>query len=318
MRKAARTKKATRGASQRFEDVQWLNEVREVRHPLDSDHPIFVREVSIASGAMAPQPTAPFPERHPFCEFHINLKGFSTQLIAGEKVERKPGDIMLLGPGVPHYAFRHSYPHHTISIFFLPLVRFEMGPRGDGAWLLSRFTARQLIGQRVISPPRQLKLRLLERSQEIAREFRNQQPGSELRLWGMFAESLVDLLRWEIGSGRWIAAESRPQDWALIEKALHYLHEHYAESIYVDQVASMIGVTPDRLRDTFRETLNMSCSHYIQSLRISQAKSRLCLPDAQITEVALSVGFETLSHFNTSFRKLTGLSPSQFIRTLAQ
>jgi AraC-like DNA-binding protein len=132
----------------------------------------------------------------------------------------------------------------------------------------------------------------------------------------MFVESLVDLLRWEIASGRWIAAESRPQDWALIEKTLHYLHEHYAEPVYVDQVASVIGVTPGRLREIFRKTLNMSCSHYIQCLRISQAKSRLCLPDAQITEVALSVGFETLSHFNTSFRKLTGLSPSQFIRTL--
>jgi AraC-like DNA-binding protein len=311
--KSPRVKKK---AGRAFADVQWLNEVREVKHPLDSNHPIFVREVAIHSGEAAPQPTVPFPERHPFCEFNIILAGGITQFVCDEKMERRRGDVMLLGPGVPHYALRHSYPHHTITVYFLPLVLFEMGPKGDGAWLLSRFTARQDIGQRVIRTPGKLGQRLLERTREIAREFREQKPGSELRLWGMLVEALVDLLRWEIASGKWTAAESRPQDWAHLEKALRCLHERYAEPLYIEQIAGAVGVTPNRLRELFRKTLGMSCSHYLHSLRIAQAKSRLCLPDAQVTDIALSVGFETLSHFNSSFRKLTGMSPTQYIRTL--
>ena len=309
-----KTKKPS--AARAFEDVQWLNEVREVRHPLDHNHPIFVREVNILSGQSAPQPTVPFPERHPFCEFNITLGGLITQYVCDEKVERRKGDVMILGPGVPHYAYRHSYPHRTITVYFLPLVLFEMGPKGDGAWLLSRFTSRQLIDQRIIRPPEKLSARLQEQTLEIAKEFREQKPGSELRLWGMLVEALVDLLRWEVASGKWIAAESRPQDWVYLEKALRYLHEHFAEPLYVDQVAAAIGVTPNRLRELFRKTLGMSCSHYLHSLRISQAKTRLCLPDAQVTDIALSVGFETLSHFNTSFRQLTGMSPTQYIRAL--
>jgi hypothetical protein len=63
---------------------------------------------------------------------------------------------MLLGPGNPRWAVHHSYPHHAITIYFLPIILFEMGPNGDGAWRLSRFTRPTLINQRVISPPRKL------------------------------------------------------------------------------------------------------------------------------------------------------------------
>jgi len=312
--KPAKSKK--KGGARTFEDVQWLNDVREVRHPLDANHPIFVREVTVASGERTPQPTVPFPERHPFCEFNITLKGLTTQFICGEKVERQEGDVMLLGPGVPHYVFRHSYPHRTITVYFLPLVLFEMGPRGDGAWLLSRFTVAQAIGERAVRPSPKLRRALSGQMQAIAREFQEQKAGSELRLWGMLVETLVDFLRWEVAAGKWVVAESRPQDWAHLEKALRYLHERYAEPLYIEQIAAAIGITANRLRDLFRKTLGMSCSHYLQSLRIAQAKVRLCAPDAQVTDIALNVGFETLSHFNTSFRKLTGMSPTQYIRTL--
>jgi len=316
MRRELPRKRKSKSGSRRFEDVAWLNAVREVRHSLDSTHPIFVREVHITSGEAAPQPTVPFPERHPFCEFNITLDGLLTQFIGDEKIERRPGDVMLLGPGVPHYALRHSYPHTTITVYFLPLVLFEMGPNGDGAWLLSRFAAPQRIDQRVIRLPGKRKTQLMQRIREIGREFREQKPGSELHLWGMLIETLVDLLRWEVATGKWRAGESKPRDWSQLEKALRYLHDHFAEPLYVEQVATAIGATPNRLRELFRKTLGMSCSHYLHSLRIAEAKSRLCLPDTQITEIALSVGFETLSHFNTSFRKLTGMSPSQYVRTL--
>lgn len=305
----------TRG--KRFDDLRWLIDVREVRHSLDTNHPIWVREVDVRSGTVAPEPTVPFPERHPFCEINVTLDGFLTQFVGDEKVERRPGDVMLLGPGVPHYALRHSYPHRTITVYFLPLLLFEMGPSGDGAWLLSRFAASQRIDQRVVRLPAKLRERLHQQIVEVAQEFHSRRPGAELRLWSMLLESMVGLLRWETESGRWTAKQSSPQDWPPLERALRYLHEHYADPIYVDQVASAIGLTPNRFRQLFRKTLGISCSTYLQSLRIAEAKSRLCRPDAQVTEVALTVGFQTLSHFNTSFRKLTGMSPSHYARSAA-
>jgi quercetin dioxygenase-like cupin family protein len=124
----ARSGREGKSVKARFEDVQWLNDVREVRRSLSANRSISVREVHVATGDASPQPTEPFPERHPFCEFNIILEGKITQFVGAEKVERRPGDVMLLGTGVPHYALRHSRQHRTFTIYFLPLVLFEMGP----------------------------------------------------------------------------------------------------------------------------------------------------------------------------------------------
>jgi AraC-like DNA-binding protein/quercetin dioxygenase-like cupin family protein len=317
VRQVARTGREGKSDKHRFEDVQWLNDVREVRHSLSASRSISVREVQVATGDASPQPTVPFPERHPFCEFNVILEGEITQFVGAEKVERRPGDVMLLGTGVPHYALRHSHQHRTFTIYFLPLVLFEMGPGGDGAWFISRFAAAQRIDQRVVRPPVKLRARLLAQIEVVGREFRAGQLGSELHLWDLLIETLVDLLRWEHANGRGAVKGSPSQDWLVLQKALRYAHEHYTEQIYIDWVAEAVGVTVNRLRELFRTTLGMSCSQYIQSLRIAEATSRLCQPDAQVTTIALDAGFETVSHFNTSFRKQTGMSPTQYMRNIA-
>jgi AraC-like DNA-binding protein len=303
-------------AAHPFDDIQWLNQVREVRHPIDSNHPIFVREVDIRTGDPRPQPAVPFPERHPHCELNINFEGRITQFIGSEKAERTSGDFMLLGPETPHYAFRHSYPHRTLTIYFLPLVLFEMGPNGDGAAVLSRFTAPQTIRQRILLPPPAVQRRVVESARAMAREWKIPSLGSELKLWSLLADCVVELLRWEHAVGCQIPNRTPPQDWTHVEKALRYIHDHFAEPLYVEQIADEVGTTPNRLRAVFREALGTTCAHYIHSLRIARAKSLLCQPDTPITRVAYEVGFETLSHFNSSFRKQVGVSPTQYVKTL--
>jgi AraC-like DNA-binding protein len=59
----------------------------------------------------------------------------------------------------------------------------------------------------------------------------------------------------------------------------------------------------------------MICIQYLQAYRISHAASLLGLPGARVTEVAPSVGFETISHFNASFHRFKGMSPREYIRS---
>jgi AraC-like DNA-binding protein len=297
-----------------FEDIKWLNEVREVKYPLDESHPIFVREVEILSGDPQPRPSVKHPERHPFCEFNINFEGLITQFIGAEKAEREKGDFMLLGPDTPHYAFLHSYPHHTLTIYFLPLVLFAMGPNGDGAAMLYRFTAPQTIRQRLVSPSLAVRRRVTENMRAMAEEWKARSIGSELKLWGLLVNSLVELLRWELANGREITNQTPAQDWVHVEKALRYIHSQYAEALYIERIAEEVGMTPNRLRGVFRQALGTTCAHYISTLRIARAKALLCEPDAQITRVAHEVGFETLSHFNNSFLKQVGVSPTAYMR----
>jgi AraC family transcriptional regulator, melibiose operon regulatory protein len=69
------------------------------------------------------------------------------------------------------------------------------------------------------------------------------------------------------------------------------------------------------LRRLFRDAFGMSCIHYLSAYRISHAASLLCLPGARISEVGPAVGFETLSHFNSAFRRSQGMSPTEYVRS---
>jgi AraC-like DNA-binding protein len=313
--RAPRKRKGKKNAVATVEDVTWLNEVREVRHPIDLTHPLIVRSVDIRSGPPLPQPSVPFPEKHPYCEIGFNLEGHFIQFVGAEKYERQTGDMLLMGPGTPHYATHLSYPQRSVTVHFLPILLFEMGPEGDGARVLARFTTPQKIDSRIIRPPASLAKETASRFRQMAVEFSERKTGSEFRLRALLMETLVNILRWEEVSGAVLSKKSAALNWLQVEKALRFIHQHYAEPLYVEEIARAVGLSVSRLQVTFREALGMSCVHYLRALRISHAKALLCAPEARVTEVALRVGFDTLSHFNISFRSLIGMAPTEYMRS---
>lgn len=300
-------------------DLAWLGEVRDVSQPLSRLHPIWVKENVLEAGSLPlPRPAVPHPERHPYCEFTIGWeRGKGIQYIGREKhiTGGKPC-VMLLGPGVPHTSELLESPSRSIVMYFLPVLAFDMGPDGDGVRILNRFTAEQSIEDRILYPPEALCQQFKRNAQKMLVEFQRGGFGSEMRLRSLLADSLVGLLRWEDSVGRRVAAASDPMNWDYVQRALHYLQEHYAEPVYVREVARAAGLSESRLKAVFRESLGMSCVQYLKSYRVSLAASMLGRSRHQVTEVALAAGFETLSHFNSTFREITGLSPTEYINSI--
>ena len=64
----------------------------------------------------------------------------------------------------------------------------------------------------------------------------------------------------------------------------------------------------------FRDVLGMSWVKYLQGLRIQKALSLLAHSEQTIASVAFAAGFESLSHFNTTFSSLMGMSPKKLLR----
>lgn len=298
-----------------LKDVEWLGDVHEMLHPLSQAHPLFVRVVNVMKGVI-PAPSEPFPERHPYCEMNFTIEGDPVQFIGSEQVVRRPGDVMLLAPGTPHYAVRHSYPHRGITIYLLPMLLLELGPEGDGCEILSRFTTEQPIGDRVIRPPHDLSKRLGKQFEQMAAESKSRGFGWEFRLRSLLMDSLVALMRWEKSSGKRPAAASDHIQWDVIENALRYIRENFAEQIYVQNIADFVGMNRTFLQATFRQGIGMSCMQYLRAFRVSQAKAALAQPNARVTVVAYAVGFDTLSNFNVSFRSLIGMSPREYLRSI--
>jgi AraC-like DNA-binding protein len=288
-------------------ELLWVARVRERLHPLNEQSPIWVRHGIVDSG-----PTCPHPERHPYYEFGTNFAGVVTQFVKKEKTDRLAGDLFLAGPGLPHYSVGKKYPHHFATVFFLPSVLIGMGPISDGARILRRFTMRQSLASHLVRPPPRLRELFLDGFREMITEFDGNRVGREMKLRSILITLVVEMLRWEEQSGRATLNGESFNDWRPLDRALVYLHEHFRDSVYAYDLARHAGVSESRLKVLFHDALGIPWSRYLQSYRIHRSLDYLGIPGRNISEAAFAVGFESLSHFNASFRSLMGMAPRQY------
>jgi AraC-like DNA-binding protein len=93
------------------------------------------------------------------------------------------------------------------------------------------------------------------------------------------------------------------------------------ERLYIDpeitlpKVADRLQIRPHKLSQVINQQLNMTFNEYINSYRISEIKSIMKLPEyrnLKIASIAYDYGFNTISSFNTAFKKFTNYTPSQY------
>src|SRR5258708_40113328 len=150
-----------------FTELAWLLDVTESRQALNEPSPIWDRSTVVTDAAAHPP-----PERHPYCEINLVLEGGAGySMIEKEKVIRSPGELLLLGPGIPHSGTIKKFPMSFITIYFLPWVLIEMGPESDGVRILRRFTTQQPAAQRVVHLPPEHRIDFRRRFEEIDQEF---------------------------------------------------------------------------------------------------------------------------------------------------
>jgi AraC-like DNA-binding protein len=98
-----------------------------------------------------------------------------------------------------------------------------------------------------------------------------------------------------------------------VARAVRLLEGHsLGEALDLRQLAAQAGLSPVHLARLFRQDLALTPYAYFEKLRLEFACRRLRVPDARIKEVAIDLGFASLSHFSKWFRKHQAQSPRQY------
>lgn len=107
-------------------------------------------------------------------------------------------------------------------------------------------------------------------------------------------------------SGRYVSAA---------EAARQYVDQHYAESeLSLSLVATAVNVSPNHLSTVFKEKNGIGFSDYVTEVRIRQSKRLLITTDLRASEIGERVGYQNMNYFSMLFKKMTGVSPSQYRR----
>ncbi len=139
-----------------------------------------------------------------------------------------------------------------------------------------------------------------------------------LNLWliGKAAEltacihSCMSLERLEQESNNWLNTHDRNK----ILEARNILLSQLHQPVPIKTLARRVGINENYLKRGFKEIFNSTIYQYFQEERMKQAAAQLKNNSSTVKEVATNLGYTSVSHFSTAFKKSMGLLPCELIK----
>jgi AraC-like DNA-binding protein len=97
-----------------------------------------------------------------------------------------------------------------------------------------------------------------------------------------------------------------------ITRAKEFIVENHEEDISLGQVAKAVNTSTFHFCKTFKKTTGLNFTEYVSRVRVEKAKNLLLNPNLRVSEIAYQVGFQSLTHFNRVFKRITGQSPTAY------
>lgn len=96
-------------------------------------------------------------------------------------------------------------------------------------------------------------------------------------------------------------------------QAMSYIGEHYDNpNITVAEIAQSIGISEGHLSHTFKKETDYTLLNYLTRYRIHKAMELLRDCRVKVYEVAQQVGYKDITYFSATFKKVVGISPSEY------
>jgi AraC-like DNA-binding protein len=92
----------------------------------------------------------------------------------------------------------------------------------------------------------------------------------------------------------------------------NYVNSNYSRDITLEEIARLAHLTPPAFCRLFKQKTDRPFVSYLNEVRISNACRYLTETDHNISEIAFSCGYKTISNFNRFFKKSTGFSPKVY------
>jgi YesN/AraC family two-component response regulator len=100
----------------------------------------------------------------------------------------------------------------------------------------------------------------------------------------------------------------------IIKSALDYIHSNIEKKITLEKVAAYVHISSNYLCCLFKENTGFKFCEYINICRINISKEFLHNSSSSLEIISFRCGFNSQSHFSTTFKKYVGVSPNEYRR----
>lgn len=256
-------------------------------------------------------------ESHNFWELSYVDRGCIVERQNGESYLVKAGEMLLCKPNVPHSC--QLWQSGSASV-----VDIEFFLEGD---IPESFESRILI----LSEEEKRCMEVIVR--EAAQTYRNFEcmPPASAGLdkldsapYGseqILCNRLEELLIYACRNDRAVHKSSRllspnPQGGKLSEWVQSYIQTHFSEKLTLEQLAQVHNVSVTQLKRVFGTEVGGGVMAYLAAVRIREAKRLIREGNLSMSQIAEAVGFSGIHYFSTVFKKHTGMTPTEYARSV--
>lgn len=97
-----------------------------------------------------------------------------------------------------------------------------------------------------------------------------------------------------------------------IENMAVFIAQNYKQKLRTSDIGNHVGLNPDYANTIFRKSFGHTLYDHILLERITHAQQLLILSNDSILQIAYDSGFNSISRFNSAFRKINGCSPREY------
>jgi AraC-like DNA-binding protein len=223
-----------------------------------------------------------------------------------------PGDVALILPGQKFGAEKNFLDIGTLAWLH---IHVEKNPELAGRILLGKWSSlgksESLTIEKILLLNNTLVLLKLREAglllQDLYSELINQEIGYTTRVNHLIDQLFILITRQltrQNNSGR-----DFPQTFMKLEQRLR---KNLAHQWTVEEMAALVGLGTTTFNEKVKNYSGFSPLNYLINIRISEAIKFLKRQEVNITNIALDTGFYSSQHFSTTFKKLTGYTPSEF------
>ena len=240
-----------------------------------------ITDILYAPGFIQPRHT------HPFASFSFVSSG-SYRETFGRKIHARQSATAIFHPPEESHAVRYDSKVRIVSVHF----SFEK---------LASIRAHA----NILDTPSSCRTETMSwLGARLARELRREDTAALLAIEGLALEMLAEASRDNTGNGK-----DFPH-W--LKDAKDFLHDNFANSFALEDVAKIAGVHPAHLSRVFRAKFDCTVGEYVRRLRVEFACRQILTTELTLSEIAAHAGFSDQSHFNKVFKSFVNLTPYQY------
>jgi len=252
---------------------------------------------------------------HPETELLFIKKSSGTWLIGDHIGHFQSGDIVLIGPDLPH-CFRHEKKYtmknarttgETICIKFLPEIFGNVFLN-----LPEMKTIKKVLSESSCA------LRLYGKSKmtisKIIDKILTAPPGKKMIHLLSILEAIAEYKEFTTLSSKGFMQSHDESDKERIKAIFEFTFNHYRDKITINDLASLVNMTRESFCRYFKAKTKKTYSRFLMEVRIGSACRLLVENELNVAGISYECGYNNISHFNHQFKFITGKKPLQYKR----